>query len=62
MIRLEVYNIVIEFDVTTKLLKLITEKCSRANTGKHVSDCFHVQNGLEQGDDLPPLLFNFSNR
>ena len=25
-----------------------------------MSDMFPVRNGLKQGDDLPPLLFNFS--
>jgi hypothetical protein len=28
--------------------------------GKHLSDTFHVQNGLQQGDALSPLLFNFA--
>jgi hypothetical protein len=28
--------------------------------GKHLSDSFHIQNGLEQGDALLPLLFNFA--
>jgi hypothetical protein len=27
--------------------------------GKHLSDSFPVQNGLNQGDALSPLLFNF---
>jgi len=26
--------------------------------GKHLSDMFHIRNGLKQGDALPPLLFN----
>jgi hypothetical protein len=27
---------------------------------KHLSDSFPIQNGLKQGDDLSPLLFNFT--
>jgi hypothetical protein len=26
---------------------------------KHLSDMFHVKNGLKHGDAIPPLLFNF---
>jgi hypothetical protein len=29
-------------------------------TGKYQSDRFSIQNGLKQGDDFPPLLFNFA--
>jgi hypothetical protein len=29
-------------------------------TGKHLSDTFPIQNGLIQGDALPPLPFNFA--
>jgi hypothetical protein len=28
--------------------------------GKHLSDSFPIQNGLKQGDALPPLLFNLA--
>jgi hypothetical protein len=27
---------------------------------KHLSCTFHIQNGLQQGDALSPLLFNFA--
>jgi hypothetical protein len=32
---------------------------SKACIGKHLSDSFPIQNGLEQGDALSPLFFNF---
>ena len=63
-VRREVlYNILIEFGVPKKLVRLVkmclTETCSRVRVGKNVSDMFPVRNGLEQGDALLPLLFNF---
>jgi hypothetical protein len=27
---------------------------------KHLSDAFHIQNGMKQGNALLPLLFNFA--
>jgi hypothetical protein len=33
---------------------------SKVHVGKFLSDKFPVQNGLKQGDALPPLLLNFS--
>jgi hypothetical protein len=33
---------------------------SKVRIGKHLSDSFPIQNGLKQGDDLLPLLFNFA--
>jgi hypothetical protein len=57
------YNILIEFGIPRKLIGLIkmclNETYSRVRIGKYLSDKFTVQNGLEQGDDLSPLLFNF---
>jgi hypothetical protein len=38
----------------------LNETYSRVCIGKYRSDKFHIQNGLKQGDDLPPLLFNFA--
>ena len=58
------YNILIEFGVPQKLVRLIkmclTETCSRVQVGKNLSDMFPIRNGLKQGDALLPLLFNFA--
>jgi hypothetical protein len=58
------YNILIEFGVPMKLVRLIKEclnkTYSEVRTGKHLSDNFCIQNGLKQGDALSPLLFNFA--
>jgi hypothetical protein len=35
------------------------ETYSKVRIGKHISDGFHIQNGLKQGDALSPLLLNF---
>jgi hypothetical protein len=59
-----VYNILIEFGVPMKLFRLIkmclNETYSKVDTCKHLSDNFLIQNGLEQGDALSPLLFNIA--
>jgi hypothetical protein len=53
------YNILIEFGIPLKLVRLIkmclNETYSKVHIGKHLSD-----NGLKQGDALSPLLFNFT--
>ena len=58
------YNILIEFGVPKKLVRLIkmclTETYSRVQVGKNLSDMFRIRNGLKQGDALSPLLFNFA--
>jgi len=64
-VRREVlYNILIEFGVPMKLVRLIkmclAETYSRVRVGKNLSDMFPVRNGLKQGDALSPLLFNFA--
>jgi hypothetical protein len=43
------------------LIKMCSnETYSKVRIGKHLSDSFHIQNGLTQGDALSPLLFNFA--
>jgi retron-type reverse transcriptase len=64
-VRREVlYNILIEFGIPMKLVRLIKmcliETYSKVHIGKHLSDSFPIQNGLKQGDALSPLLFNFA--
>jgi hypothetical protein len=64
-VRREVlYNILIEFDVPMKLVRLIkmclNETYIKVRIGKHLSDSFPIQNGVKQEDVLSPLLFNFA--
>jgi hypothetical protein len=56
-VRREVlYNILIEFGVPMKLIKMcLTEMYSKVRIGKYLSDSFSIQNGLKQGDGLSPL-------
>jgi hypothetical protein len=43
-----------------RLIKMcLNERYSKVHIGKHMSDNFPIQNGLNQGDALTPLLFNF---
>jgi hypothetical protein len=63
-VRREVlYNILIEFRVPLKLVRLIkmclNETYSKVRIGKYLSDNFPIQNGLKKGVALSPLLFNF---
>jgi hypothetical protein len=57
------YNILIEFGIPMKLVRLIKMCLNgtyiKVRIGKHLSGSFPVQNGLKQGDALSPLLFNF---
>ena len=64
-IRLEaLYNILIEFGITMKVVRLIkmclNETYNRVRVGKNLSDLIPVRNGLKNGDALKPLLFNFT--
>jgi hypothetical protein len=58
------YNILIEFGIPKKLVRLIkmclTETYSRVQVGKNLSEMFPIRNGLKQGDALSPLLFNLA--
>jgi hypothetical protein len=58
------YNILLEFGVPKKLVRLIkmclNETYSKVRVGKLLSDKFLIQNELKQGDALSPLLFNFA--
>jgi len=60
------YNILIEFGIPTKLVRLINmclnETLNRVWVGKHLSDMIPIKNGLKQWDTLLPLLFNFALR
>ena len=58
------YNILMEFGVPMKLVRLmemcLTETYSRVRVGKNFSDMFPIRNGLKQGDALSQLLFIFA--
>ena len=63
-VRKEVlYNILIEFGIPMKLIRLIkmclNETYNIVQVGKNLSDIFLIRNDLKQGDALWPLLFNF---
>jgi len=64
-VRREVlYNILIEFVIPMKLVRLIkmclNETHSKVWVGKHLSRMFPIRNGLKQRDALLPLPFNFA--
>jgi hypothetical protein len=58
------YNILIEFGIPMKLVRLIkmclSETYSRVQVGKHLSGVFPIKNGVKLGNALLPLLFNFA--
>jgi hypothetical protein len=58
------YNILLEFGIPKKLVRLI-KMCLNATYSKFRirklwSDTFPIQNGLKQGNSLSPLFFNFA--
>jgi hypothetical protein len=62
-VRREVlYNILIEFGIPMKLVRLIkmclNETYSKVCIVKQLSDSFPIQNALKQGDSLSPPLIN----
>jgi hypothetical protein len=64
-VRREVlYNILIEFGIPMKLVRLIkmylTETYSRVRVGKNLFEGFPFRNGLKQEDALSPLFINFA--
>jgi hypothetical protein len=62
--REALYNILIQFGILKKLVRLIkmclNETYNRVQVGKNLSEMFPIRNGLKQGDALLPLLFNFA--
>ncbi|KAJ4431506.1 hypothetical protein ANN_20104 [Periplaneta americana] len=58
------YDILIEFGIPKKLVRLIkmclSETYSRVRIGQFLSDAFPIHCGLKQGDALSPLFFNFA--
>jgi len=61
-VRREVlYNILTEFGIPMKLVRLIkmclTDMYSRVQVGKNLSDMFPIRNVLKQGDALSPFPF-----
>jgi hypothetical protein len=61
--QINVNNILIEFGVPMKQVRLIkmclNEMYGKVRIGKHLSDNFPIQNGLKQEDGLSPFLLNF---
>jgi hypothetical protein len=58
------YNILLEFGIPNKLVRLIkmclNETYSKVCVGKLLSDKSPIQSGMKQEDALSPLLFNFA--
>ena len=58
------YNILIEFGIPMKLVRLIkmclNETYSTVRLGKNLSDMFPIRNVLKKGDALTPMPFNFA--
>jgi hypothetical protein len=47
--------------IVLRVMKMcLNENYSTVQVGKHLSHMFPIKNGLKQGDDLSPLVFNFA--
>jgi hypothetical protein len=61
---IQLYNILTEFGVPMKLLRLINmclnEMYGKVCISKYLSDSFPIQNDLKEGDTIVPLLFSFA--
>ena len=62
--REALYNILIQFCIPMKLVRLIkmclNENYRRVRVGKHLSDMLPFRYWLKEEDDLSPLVFDFS--
>ena len=58
------YNILIQFGIPMKLVRLVKmwlpETYSRVRVGKNLSHMFPIRRGLKQADPLTRFLFNFT--
>jgi hypothetical protein len=64
VVREVLYNILIEFGISMKVVRLIkmclNETYCRVWVGKHLSDMFPIKNVFKQGNALSPCFFNFA--
>jgi hypothetical protein len=59
-----IYNIMLEFGIPKKQIRLVrmcsNETYNKDRISRLLSDTFPIRNGLKQGNALSPLLFNFA--